>query len=192
MRKFAFKIIDIQTKLPQDINIKGSRKKILHDTFNQIVEGANNLDLIFQHTVNNKNYSLSIQNESEGTKTYFGLAGLLDILIKNSTLITIDELESSLHPDLFEHFILTFLENAKSSQLIATTHNREILNNNEMFRNDAIWLTDKSKNSATELYALSDFNSNIIRKQPKTNILNAYKSGKLGAVPHLGDTFLDL
>jgi AAA15 family ATPase/GTPase len=112
------------------------------------------------------------------------------LLIKNSTAFPIDELESSLHPDLYTHFILSFLLNTDKSQIIATTHNLEILDNKDIFRNDVIWFTDKNENCATELYSLADFDSSIVRNT--TNIYNAYKSGKLKAIPNLGDNFIDL
>ncbi len=105
-------------------------------------------------------------------------------------MFPIDELESSLHPDLYIHFILSFLLNSNKSQVIATTHNREILDNKDIFRNDSIWFTDKSETCATELYSLADFDSSVVRDT--SNILNAYKSGKLKAVPNLGDYYIDL
>ena len=124
-------------------------------------------------------------------KKYYSFSGILIILISNfSTIVSIDELESSLHPELFQHFLLTFLVNSKNSQLIATSHYREILNNRDIFRDDAIWFTDKNEDSATELYSLADFDSSVIRDT--TNVLNAYKSGKLGGVPNLGDYYIDL
>ena len=89
----------------------------------------------------------------------------------------------------FTHFLFSFLVNSKNSQIIATTHNREILNNKDIFRNDAIWFTDKTETCSTELYSLSDFDSSIIRDT--SNVYNAYKIGKLGGVPNLGDYFID-
>ena len=80
--------------------------------------------------------------------------------------------------------------NTNKSQLIATTHYREILDNKDVFRNDVIWFTDKNGNCSTELYSLVDFDSSIVRNT--TNILNAYKSGKLKATPNLGDNYIDL
>ncbi|MBN1968203.1 MAG: ATP-binding protein [Candidatus Delongbacteria bacterium] len=148
------------------------------------------LNIEFEHTVNKTKYTLPIENESNGTRRYYGFAGLLAILIKNSTAFPIDELESSLHPDLYTHFILSFLLNTEKSQLIATTHNREILENKDVFRNDAIWFTDKNENCSTELYSLADFDSSIVRNT--TNVLNAYKSGKLKGTPNLGDNYIDL
>ncbi len=148
------------------------------------------VDIKFEHTVNSLQYTLPIEDESQGTLRYYGFAGLLALLVKNATIFPIDELESSLHPDLYVHFLLSFLLNAEQSQLIATTHHREILGNKDIFRNDAIWFTDKDNlECATELYSLADFDSSVIRDT--TNVLNAYKSGKLSATPHLGDTFID-
>lgn len=97
---------------------------------------------------------------------------------------------TSLRPELYIHFLLSFLMNTNRSQVIATTHHREILNNKDIFRNDAIWFTDKDEVSATEIYSLADFDSSVVRDT--TNVLNAYKSGKLGATPNPGDHYIDL
>ena len=148
------------------------------------------VNLEFEHTINNKKYNLPFENESQGTKRYYGFAGILSILIRNSIVFPIDELEASLHPDLFVYFLLSFLVNSKNSQIIATTHNREILNNKDIFRNDAIWITDKTEKCATELYSIADFDSSVIRDT--SNIFNAYKVGRLGGVPNLGDYYFDL
>ena len=143
--------------------------------------------IIFQHKIDNVFYSLPMEKESEGTKRFYGFAGLLALLIKTPTIFPIDELESSLHPDLYTHFLLSFLQNAQHSQLIATTHNRELLGDSDIFRNDVIWFTDKGEDCATELYSLADFDTSTIK-----NILNAYKIGKFSAVPRLSDTFIDV
>ncbi|MBC6427012.1 MAG: ATP-binding protein [Ekhidna sp.] len=148
------------------------------------------VNIELEHTVNNIKYTLPLDFESQGTKRYYEFTGLLALLIKNSTAFPIDELDASLHPDLYLHFLLSFLLNAKNSQIIATTHNREILDNKDIFRNDVIWFTDKQESCATELYSLTDFDSSVIRNT--ANILNAYKSGKLSGTPNLGDTFIDL
>ena len=143
--------------------------------------------IIVQHTINDTHYNLPMEQESEGTKRFYGFAGLLVLLIKTPTIFLIDELESSLHPDLYTHFLLSFLQNARQSQLIATTHNRELLADKDIFRNDVIWFTDKGRDCATELYSLADFDTSAIK-----NVLNAYKIGKFSGVPRLSDTFIDV
>ncbi len=142
------------------------------------------------HKINDNNYYLPLYEESRGTQRYYDLAGLLVLLIKDSVVIPIDELEASLHPELYQHYLLSFIMNSKNSQLIATTHNREILDNKDIFRDDTIWITNKNDSCSTELYSLADFDSSVIRDT--TNRLNAYKSGKLGGVPNLGDYYIEL
>ena len=148
------------------------------------------VNLELEHTVGNNKYSLPLKLESQGTVRYYGFAGILSLLLRKSIAFPIDELEASLHPDLYVHFLLSFLVNSKQSQIIATTHNREILNNKDIFRDDAIWFTDKTDECATELYSLADFDSSVIRDT--SNVYNAYKIGKLGGVPNLGDYFIDI
>jgi AAA15 family ATPase/GTPase len=185
LKKADFNISNILIKYKEeDVSAGSSEEKL------QKKRTATNTNLEFVHTVHSEKYSLPFNIESQGTQRYYGLAGILASLIKNSVAFPIDELEASLHPDLFVHFLLSFLVNAKNSQIIATTHNREILNNNDVFRNDAIWIADKSKDSATDLYSLADFDISEIRDS--SNIYNAYKIGKLGGVPNLGDYFIDI
>ncbi len=148
------------------------------------------VQLDLEHFVEGEKYTLPFELESEGTKRYYSFAGILNLLIKESNAFPIDELGSSLHPDLYQYFILSFLANSKNSQIIATTHNREILNDRDIIRDDAIWITDKSKDASTELYSFADFDTTVIRDT--TNRLNAYKSGKLGGIPNVGDYYLDL
>ncbi|WP_347375130.1 ATP-binding protein [Aequorivita sp. Q41] len=148
------------------------------------------VNIDFEHTVNGNKYNLPIDLESQGTRRYYGFAGLLALLIKNNHIIPIDELEASLHPDLYIQFLLSFLVNSENSQILATTHNREILDNKDVFRNDAIWFTNKSEDCSTELYSLADFDTSVVRDT--TNVLNAYKSGKLKGKPNLGDYYIDL
>ena len=64
------------------------------------------------------------------------------------------------------------LVNSSKSQLIATTHNREILKNRDIFRDDCIWFADKTEEGNTEIYSLEDFDTKTIRNS--SNVYNAY------------------
>jgi AAA15 family ATPase/GTPase len=154
------------------------------------VEDADRLrkiELFFTHFYK---YKLDFQNESSGTQRYYHLSIMLSLMLKESLILPIDELDSSLHPDLLKHFLLTFLVNAKASQLIFTTHSRDLLLEKDILRHDTIWFTEKKEDSSTDLFALSDFDSKIIRKE--SSLYNIYKQGKLGAVPNLKNYFLDI
>jgi len=91
---------------------------------------------------------------------------------------------------LLKHFLLIFLANTKESQLIFTTHSRELLMEKDLFRFETIYFTEKTANGSTDLFSLRDFNSKTIRKE--NSIFNIYKSGKLGAIPNTKNYFLDL
>ncbi len=150
--------------------------------------GPNQRKIDFVHQVDGKSYALSILAESSGTKRYFGLAGPLYILIHTPCILCIDELETSLHPDLMKYFLQAFLLNSQSSQLFITTHNFSLMENPDFIRRDALWFTEKTETGATELYSAADFDSITLRKD--ANLINAYKSGKLGAKPNLGSPYL--
>jgi AAA15 family ATPase/GTPase len=200
LRKADFNLSDILLKKEENnvsedlINMLENLKGIPENTIDKLKykRTFTSINLDFEHTVKGKSYSLPFENESEGTQRYYGFAGLLSLLIKGFLILPIDELESSLHPDLYQHFLLSFLVNSKESQLIATTHNREMFMDRDMFRPDAIWITDKdNENFATELYSLADFGSSVVRKDT-SSYYNAYKIGKLGGTPNLGSYYINI
>ena len=161
------------------------------EEINKIKDDENEIflkELFFQHFIDGQQFILPFVEESAGTRRYYELCGILEMMLNNEIIIPIDELESSLHPDLIKQFLLTFLINTKKSQLITTTHYRELLLEKDILRNDAIWFTEKKNNGSTDLYSLADFDTSTIRKT--NSIYNAYKIGKLGAVPNLGDPYL--
>jgi AAA15 family ATPase/GTPase len=143
------------------------------------------IEIWFNHF---KKYKLEFKDESRGTQRFYQLAVILALLAKNSYIIPMDEIESSLHPDLLKFFILIFLSNSKNSQIILTTHIRELLLEKDILRKDAIWFCEKKENSSTDLFSLSDFGSEI---RDNSSIYNYYKYGKIGAVPNI-KTFLGL
>ncbi|MCX2478319.1 ATP-binding protein [Pedobacter sp. MC2016-15] len=205
LQKADFKITDIaleKKKTDYDESFKEILKIINRNANSRLSESApaqdddyaEQLEIGFTHTVkvNDKmyNYHLPYDEESEGTQRYYQLSGILEQLLNKPGIALIDELESSLHPDLLKHFLLLFLVNVKDSQLIATTHYRELLLERNILRDDAIWFTEKKQDGSMELYSLSDFDSSVVRDT--TSVFNAYRSGKLGAVPQVSDHYLDI
>lgn len=151
--------------------------------------GPSQRKIDFVHTIDNdKSYILPMQAESSGTKRFFGLGGLLYELIHNDHFLCIDELETSLHPDLMLYYLQAFIVNARHSQLLVTTHNQMIMENTDFLRRDALWFSEKNDNGTAILYSAADFDSSTLRKD--ASIINAYRSGKLGSKPNLGSPFL--
>lgn len=143
--------------------------------------------VLFTHKNDDNEFQIDFGMESSGTRIYFRLARLLIELGKDSTVVLEDELEDSLHYDLLLHFLETFLRMDKKSQLIFTTHNQMILDEDWILRRDMVCFVEKSrKKSTSEIYKASD-----LGLHKNLSLLNAYKIGRLGAKPNLGSTFLN-
>jgi len=124
------------------------------------------------------------KEESKGTRKFFAMtAPILDTL-KNGKVLIIDELDASLHPILTQYLIELFHNeeiNTNNAQLIFATHDTNLLNR-YIFRRDQIWLTEKDRYGATNLYSLSELKN--VRK--KEDFESQYIQGKYGAIPYIG------
>jgi len=67
------------------------------------INNLKTLDILFTHY---KRYQLDFVDESRGTQRFYQLVVVLYLLLKDCLILPIDELESSLHPDLLKHFLL--------------------------------------------------------------------------------------
>jgi len=141
-------------------------------------------DISFQHKTKLVTKNLPRKLESNGTIRYYGLGGVLEKLLSSTTFVCVDEVENSLHYDLVAHFIKTFLLNSTNSQLLLSTHDVNLLNE-DFLRRDTVWFVNKNEFGASELDSLLDF-----KLHKNISPYNAYKIGKLGAKPELGEIIL--
>lgn len=141
---------------------------------------------LFSHTVKNErgteSYLLPSAMQSAGTLRTVGIeSAIFDGLLSGSVL-AIDEIEASLHPDLVEFVLQRYLSKKSRSQLIVTTHYDPLLNTvGDLMRRDSIWFTEKDEEGATSLYSLIEFKGlNRISSFQK-----AYRNGRFGALPNI-------
>lgn len=144
------------------------------------------LNTDFQHTVRNKRgveqYRLSNELQSAGTRRTFGLEAAIYEAIQSDGILPIDELESSLHPELVEFIIEHFLQKPGRSQLIVTTHYDPLLNTvDDLFRKDSVWFTEKGDDGHTKLYSLTDFKG----LSKVSSFQKSYRNGVFGALPNI-------
>lgn len=140
--------------------------------------------LVFTHVTDKGTSQIPSWDESEGTIRYFGLGGIVQQLIHSPHMVAIDELETSLHPDLVTFFLQMFLMNAQASQLLVTTH-AQYLMEQDYIRNDMVWFCEKQADGGSEYYSAQDF-----KLHKNNNLANFYRAGKLGAKPVLGSPLL--
>lgn len=131
---------------------------------------------------------LPLEEESRGTKTLFRLAVPVLKAIELGRLLVVDELESSMHPNLAEHIVRQFNDpkiNSRNAQLIFSTHDTNLLGTllgDPVLRRDQVWLTEKDENGASVLYPLTDF-----KPRKDENIEIGYVQGRYGAIPYLSN-----
>ena len=128
-------------------------------------------------------YELTLSDESDGTRRLMTLAPAIERTLKEGGTLVVDELEREMHLMLIEYVLGRYQgkrNNPAHAQLIFTTHDTSLLNQ-EILRRDQIYFVDKKReDGASSLYSLADFN---IRND--ANIQKAYLLGKFGAVPSI-------
>lgn len=123
--------------------------------------------------------------ESEGTKRIFSIIGPIIDSLRNGMVLIVDELDIRLH-HLLNLFLINLFhdptQNKSNAQLIFTTHNVLLLDQ-DLFRRDQIWFTEKNNNTgSTDLYSLWEYSP---RKDK--DIKKGYLAGKYGALPFIKD-----
>lgn len=127
--------------------------------------------------------AFDFEDESDGTRKLFAFAGPWIDTLANGYVLFIDELHDNLHPRLVQFLVRLFHNsetNPKNAQLVFTTHETSILNQDE-FRRDQIWFCEKGEDQATTLYPLTDFSP----RKGRENLELAYLSGRYGALPYV-------
>ena len=127
--------------------------------------------------------------ESEGTKKYFRLAGPLLDTLEDGGVMVIDELDARLHPTLTKSIVQLFNTpkvNRKNAQLIFATHDTNLLSSC-MFRRDQIWFTEKRKNGSTDLYSLAEYKLERGKVRKDASFEKDYIKGRYGAIPYIGN-----
>lgn len=135
-----------------------------------------------KHSVKNVWFDLDDQ-ESAGTKKFFMFALPLLLSLADGTLVVLDELGSTLHPDLLKFVVSLFNDkrrNPHNAQLVLTTHDTSLLK--DSFARDQIYFTHKNSDQETELYSLADIKG--VRKD-LSNLDERYLRGDFGATPSI-------
>ncbi len=138
------------------------------------------VNLVFKHRIADEIVDIEENFESNGTRRFIGILTLLKILFDRGAIAPVDELESSLHHELQVEILKFFLENGDSNQLIITTHNLQLLDE-DLLRRDVIWLIDNDNElNQSQLFRISDF-----KVHPNLSLLNLYKFRNFGAYPNI-------
>ena len=130
---------------------------------------------------------LDFDEQSDGTRRIYTFAGFWLDVIDRERVMVIDELDRSLHPHL-ARFLIQFINrsNKAQAQLIATTHNATLLQDQDVLDRNQVWFMEKGANQAASLVPLSDYHP-----RKKESLLRGYLGGRYGAIPNVSDPRLN-
>ncbi len=195
IKKADFNITNIQSEvikqdIPQDfldILLKNEDIPVIEKERLKSERKIQKISTEFEHSVINErgieNYLLPTNLQSDGTRRIVGIEAAFFNLIENNAFLAIDELESSLHPELLEFVIQEFLQKRDTrSQLLVTTHYDPLLNLiDDLFRKDSVWFTEKHESGHSDLYSLVEFKG----LSRLSSLQKAYRNGLFGALPKI-------
>jgi AAA15 family ATPase/GTPase len=123
------------------------------------------------------------KSESEGTKKYFNMIGILITAIQEGRLVIIDEFDARLHTLLSKAILKLFNspETASHAQLLVASHDTALLDR-EILRRDQIYFIEKNQYGATNATSLVEF-----KARKETPFDKNYLEGKYGAIPIVHD-----
>ena len=130
-----------------DFNISAIKVKKMVALFGHMVETERG----------EEHYVLPEACQSAGTNRMVELESVIYSLLQRQGLLCVDEIESSMHPNLLEYILTKFVNNTNNmSQLLVTTHYDPILKDiDDIFGKDSVWFTEKEKNGNSNYKALS-------------------------------------
>jgi hypothetical protein len=102
------------------------------------------------------------EEESDGTKNLIGFWYAWDFHAQMKKLspsllaLIVDELDTSLHPEIVVSLVDKHINSASPAQLIFTTHSTHLMDA-KLLRRDQFWLTERDANGATQLRSIHDF-----------------------------------
>lgn len=131
--------------------------------------------------------------DSSGTKKIAALASYIIEGLKKGHVLVIDELDSGIHFVLTRAIVSMYNNELNTkSQLIATTHDINLLDVKRLFRKEQIWFVDKDENHVY-VYSLADFTAED-GVRDTTDIIDKYTKGFFKAIPEpdLIDSLIDI
>ncbi len=129
---------------------------------------------------------LDLEEESEGTKRLFALAGPWLNVLDNDLVVVVDELDSSMHSHLIAALVRRInsapLDGAdRRAQLVATLHDTAPMK--AALDRDQIWFVDKDPTTeASSLTPLSAF-----KPRRRESLDRGYLGGRYGGVPVIAE-----
>ncbi|NOT84262.1 MAG: ATP-binding protein [Methylococcaceae bacterium] len=128
----------------------------------------------------------TFEEESVGTQNLIGfwmpwsISGQSKFTVINKNrMLVVDELDSSLHPEIVASLVAKHIKSDPPAQLIFTTHDTHLMDT-KLLRRDQFWLTERDVNGATQLRSIHDFEG-----RESEDIEKRYYEGRYRGLPFI-------
>lgn len=175
------RFLDVVSKDPGEKNLTKMNRQFPLLTVTE-EDGVRTVKELLFHQLGKNGYvgTMECETQSVGTLRLLTLVPAIYYAIYQKKTIVIDEIDNSIHPILIKELIKLFENSESNGQLIFTTHETALLNQQELLRPDEVWMIEK-RWGVSNMYSLNDF------KIHKTlSLENGYLDGRFGAIPFLG------
>lgn len=128
--------------------------------------------------------SFDTDDMSDGTVRLVELLPLILKAFADGSVLLFDEMDAHLHTDLVDMILRLFHDdqvNSKGAQIIFSTHDTNILDADQM-RRDQIWFVAKV-DGASQLKSLDEYDKKYVRQDSPFE--SFYRDGRLGALPQV-------
>lgn len=146
--------------------------------------GAATFELHLRHGARDDGgWELPPHLESRGTHILLRRLEDLLLALRGGGVLVLDEIDTSLHPDLCGALIDAFTtpsSNPRQAQLVFSTHHGELLSR---LRRDEVVIVDKARDGGSTLRTAADYAD----LRQRDDLVHAYAQGRLRGVPALGD-----
>lgn len=189
LKKADFNIVDFYTETVMESKYTSIfANEITPDDNNSIFDiQVETVKAYFLCSAGNKNFTLSLDEQSQGTRKFLSNLSCLYNAITSNHVFLIDEIDSELHDDLLLYFLNVFVLNSDKSQLIFTTQETSLLNEDLLnTHRDFVFIAEKDREGAHSKYTRVD----EFGLHKNLSLYNAYKTGRLGAVPQVGSPII--
>lgn len=131
-------------------------------------------ELIFKQVSKEGAFNLDVLDQSDGTVRILILLPAIYAAVMSEKTVFIDEINHCIHPKLLFDLVRFFATSQTKGQLIFSTHETELMEQNRLLRTDEIWLVEKDLGRST-LYSLNEF-----KIHHTISIRRGYRDGRFG------------
>ena len=181
-----FSIVQKEKKIASEALEEIKKANIPEDIKKELLNPIEEVSMFINHSTDG-DFTIPSNLQSRGTLKYMKLLNILYDLISGGHTYFMDELDVSLHEDLLSYYLLVFLFNSDDSQLVFSTQDSSLLDEDFITR-DMIWICEKSKDTAA-----SEYNKVTSFKLHKNlSLYKSFRNGRLGGKPDLGSPYLNM